>query len=397
MIRKNPNLNYHPSYWLAALGAGGTAVSFFMYLMWMVPHKSTPIPTFADLQAQLSTGGIVTSISIAAIIAIIGFSILHLVLLGWNILESLAHKKDLDALNNTPAELQKMAIPLTFAMTINVFFILGALFVPGLWNYVEYLFPGAIVAFGIVAFFATRQFGNYMAHIIRNGGHKSHEHNHLSGLISVFTFSMVAVGFAASSAMSHVGATVAVATTLSIAFAVFAVVLAIIVLTHGLNAMMEHGLAHPASPSIWMLIPILTLLGITWVRLSHGLTHEYGVESSAGDLFLPLTILFSLQIGVLALGYKVMKANGYLKAYIQGDQESPVSFGLICPGVALFVLGMFWWHIGWVKTGVIAQFSPIYWLGMALLFVVQLITVVALLKLSNKLLRHPADRTLAHA
>jgi hypothetical protein len=382
MIRRNPKLNYHPSYWLAALGAGGTSVSFFMYLMWLIPHKNTPIPTFADLQAQLSSGGVLAVITIAAIIAIIGFAVLHLALLGWNIVESRIHKKDLDALNNTPAELQKMASPLTFAMTVNVFFILGALFVPGLWNYVEYLFPGAVIAFAIIAYFATRQFGTYMANTIRSGGHQSKEHNHLSGLISVFTFAMLAVGFAASSAMSHVEATVAIATTLSVAFGVFAFVLAIIVVTHGLNAMMEHGLAHPASPSIWMLIPILTLLGITWVRLSHGFTHIYGVESHAGNLFLPLTILFSLQIGTLALGYKVMKANGYLKAYLRGDEESPVSFGLICPGVALFVLGMFWWHIGWVKTGIITQFSPIYWLGIIALFTVQLVTVTALFKLT---------------
>jgi hypothetical protein len=91
-----------------------------------------------------------------------------------------------------------------------------------------------------------------------------------------------------------------------------------------------------------------------------------------------------------------MKANGYLAAYLHGDKESPVSFGLICPGVALFVMGMFWWHIGWVKTGVIEQFSPIYWIGILALFVVQIVTILALLKLTKKLLRHPVEKQLDH-
>ena len=29
---------YTPQYFLAALGAGGLAVSFFMYLLWMTPQ-----------------------------------------------------------------------------------------------------------------------------------------------------------------------------------------------------------------------------------------------------------------------------------------------------------------------------------------------------------------------
>ncbi len=397
MIRKNPNIQYHPSYWLAALGAGGTSVSFFMYLMWLIPHQATPIPTYADWNAQLLKGDLLSVMTLLALIGIFLFALLHLLLLIWNIVESYQHKAELKALDNTPAELQKMAIPLTLAMTVNVFFILGALFVPGLWSLVEFLFPGALFAFAIIAYVASQQFTRYMSHMISDGGYRSQEHNHLSGLISVFTFAMLTVGFAAAAAMSHVAATVAIATTLSLAFMTFAILLGILFLVKGITAMMQHGLAQPASPSIWMLIPILTLLAITWVRLSHGLSHHFGIESHAGQLFVPLSLLFTLQIGVLALGYKVMKKNGYLTSYLYGDKESPVSFGLICPGVALFVMGMFWWHIGWVKTGIIDQFSPIYWLGIMALLIVQIVTIMSLIKLTKKLLRHPIGQPIAQA
>ncbi|ADZ89716.1 TsoY family (seleno)protein [Marinomonas mediterranea] len=396
MIRRKPNMTFHPSYWFSSLGAGGTAVSFFMYLMWMVPHKNTPIPTFADWSTQLNEGGFMAALTFASLVGIIVFSILHFALLFWNIAESTAFKKDLKALVNTPAEVQLMAIPVTFAMTVNVLFILGALFIPNLWASVELLFPGAIAAFALIGVYAVRIFVQYISNMVRSGGYASVDHNHLSALVSVFTFSMLSVGFAAASAMSHIAITAAIATTLSIAFFAFALLIGIIVLSHGINAIMKHGIAEAASPSLWMLIPILTVLGISWVRLSHGLNHHFGIESSPGSLFLPLTVIFMLQLGVFTLGYKVMKANHYLTYYLYGDKENPISFGLVCPGVALFVMGMFWWHIGWVKTGIIEPFSPAYWIGIGVLFTIQVITISALLKLIRKLLRHPTPTKVAH-
>ncbi len=38
--------NYTPIYFLSALGAGGLAVSFFIYLMFLVPHPNVPMATF---------------------------------------------------------------------------------------------------------------------------------------------------------------------------------------------------------------------------------------------------------------------------------------------------------------------------------------------------------------
>ena len=43
-----------------------------------------------------------------------------------------------------------MAIPLTFGMTMNVFFVLAATLIPGLWSVIEYIFPLAIMGFLII-------------------------------------------------------------------------------------------------------------------------------------------------------------------------------------------------------------------------------------------------------
>ncbi len=52
-----PFTNYHPQYFLASLGSGGIAVTFFMYLNFLTKH-SGPIATFDSLIHYFSAGNI---------------------------------------------------------------------------------------------------------------------------------------------------------------------------------------------------------------------------------------------------------------------------------------------------------------------------------------------------
>jgi hypothetical protein len=394
MFQRAGDIPYQPSYWLAALGAGGLSISFFMYLMWLVPHAGSPMPTWEHLLAawQASSAGAapLRALLLVAVPGVALLALLHFLLLAWNIREyrSSAAQQALATLRGSPAEVQLMAIPLTLAMTVNVCFALGALFVPGLWSLVEYLFPLALLAFLAIAWSALRIYGRYLGRILVQGGYRSEEHNHLSPLMAVFAFAMLSVGFAAPAAMSHVKLVSVLAATLSILFLVLSLVVALVVLVTGISAMMSHGLQPQATPSIWMLVPILTLLGIEWLRLQHGLSHHFSGGASSGTIFVTLTGIFMLQLGVLLLGYRVMQLNGYLRSHLSGRERSPVSFGLICPGVALFVMGMFWWHLVWVGGGLIRPFGAAYWAGIALLAAIQLATLAALLRLTWNLLLH---------
>lgn len=394
MFRRDTTQAWHPSYFLAALGAGGLSISFFMYLMWLVPHTGFPMPTFAHWQDALSSdiaSGVPMSLIVGVAVAgVLLFGLLHIALLFWNVREYREAKSTaaFSALMNSPAEVQMMALPLTFSMTVNVGFVFGALFVPGLWDFVEYLFPGAIAAFAYIAYTAVKIYGRYLGRMLTQGGYRSEEHNHLSPLMAAFTFSMLSVGFAAPAAMSHISAIAAVASVLSYIFLVAAVLVVLVVLVSGVTAMMQHGLQEQATPSIWMLVPIITLLGIEWIRMEHGLAHLFGAETNAASSFQMLTLLFSLQAIMLMLGYRVMKLNGYLANYLHGDSRSPVSFGLVCPGVAFFVMGVVWWHVGFVNTGLVAKFGLVYWMGMGALVVVQLLTIYAFVRLTRNLLQH---------
>ena len=53
-----PADKYSPLYFLASLGTGGLAVTFFMYLMFWVEHPGQPVPIFEDIASAFATGGL---------------------------------------------------------------------------------------------------------------------------------------------------------------------------------------------------------------------------------------------------------------------------------------------------------------------------------------------------
>ena len=206
MLINNLHSKYNPLYFLAALGAGGLSVSFFMYPNFMIPHQGYPMITFDHLFPLLMGDDKLTAILVsAALIVVAGLALLHFRLLFWNISEYRKFKKTEEflSLKNSNREISLMAIPLTLAMTVNVCFILGAVFVPGLWQVVEYLFPVAILAFLSIGIYALMILGNYFSRIFTKGDFKFSQNNNFSQMIAVFAFTMIAVGFAAPGAMSH--------------------------------------------------------------------------------------------------------------------------------------------------------------------------------------------------
>jgi hypothetical protein len=394
MIRNNLLENYSPLYFLAALGAGGAAITFFIYLMFLVPHPDTPMVTFNHLWPIVTDGHPVKgALTGMAMLAIAFFSLLHLRLLAWNLVElarfrrTPAYQRLLDSNN----EATLMAIPLTLAMSINVMFVIGAVFFPGLWSYIEYLFPFAVLAFVAVGVFALHLYARYFTRVISAGDFNLDENNNLGQMIAVFAFAMIGVGLAAPGAMSHNLGVSAIGIFGSVFFGTIAIVMGMLKFVIGFKSMLRNGIAPAASPSLWIVIPILTLLGIATLRITHGLSHGFDESISQAWLFVMLSSLLSLQLLFGLLGYTVMKRIGYFRDYLHGDQRHPGSYALICPGVALFVFGMFFVHVGLVKNGLIAPFSIAHFAAMAPLVLLQIKTLATLFHLNGRLLRKPVN------
>ena len=377
---------YSPLYFLSSLGAGGLSVSFFMYLMFLIPHKGVPMTTFDFAYPALLKGDWLSFVTAFSIVFIIGFAFFHFKLLIWNIKQYKVFKQtdSFKTLKSSNAEVTLMTLPLTFAMTINVCFVLGALFVPGLWSIVEYLFPFALLGFAVVGYFALKIFVEYFSRILTSGNFDCNANNNLSQMISIFAFSMVAVGFAAPGAMSHHIEINAIGIFGAIFFTSIAVLLLVVKLILGFKGMFEHGISKEASPSLWIIIPILTLLGITFVRINFGLDHHFDQTLAKSSLFTLTSSVIALQIVFGVLGYKVMKKLDYFKEYVDGDKKSPVSFALICPGVAFMVFGMFFINFGLTYNGIIDKYSIFYFIFYIPFVFIQYRTVVYFFKLKNK-------------
>jgi len=388
-ITKKLGEQYSPMYFLASLGAGGLTVSFFMYLMFMTPHKSTPVPTFESLMQVFQGDNIgMIIMSAVAIIGIIVFAALHFRVLAWNIGEYKRFKQT-NAFKNMVTgngEVQLMAIPLTYAMSVNVAFILGALFVPSLWSIVEYLFPAALVAFAMIGVYGLKIYGDFFGRLLTTGGFDCSKNNSLSQMLAVFAFVMIGVGFSASGAMSHTTVTSGIGIIFAILFFTIATLLGIISLVLGFRAMLEHGIDRDAAVSLWIVIPIITVLGIGLYRIIMGLHHNFEMPTSAPGALALFSVLASIQVMFGLLGYRVMKDTEYFKRFIHGDDKHAVSYALICPGVASTVMAFFFLHKGLVANGIVIAYSAPYFILLLPIIYVQYKTIQVLLRLNGKML-----------
>ncbi|RXJ70296.1 hypothetical protein CRV08_01660 [Halarcobacter ebronensis] len=378
---------FNPICFLAPLGAGGLSVSFFMYLMFLVPHADVPMATFNHIFPELIKGGWLSFVIAFALVFIIAFAYLHfkLLILMTKQFNMYKKSKSYKELIGTNSEITLMTIPLTFAMTINVCFVLGAVFVPNLWSVVEYMFPFALIGFALTGYYALKIIFNYFSRLLISGDFDFTKNNNLSQMISIFSLSMVAVGFAAPGAMSHNLTINTIGIFGALFFSSFAALLLIIKITMGFKNMFEKGISVEASPSLWIIIPILTLLGIMMIRISFGLDHNFNSNMSKSSLFTLTSVIVSLQIIFGLLGYKVMKLNGYFEKYIEDSKtNSTVSFALICPGVAFMVFGMFFINFGLVFNSVVDKYSLVYFILMIPFVFIQFKTVIYFFKLKNK-------------
>ena len=214
-------------------------------------------------------------------------------------------------------------------------------------------------------------------------------------MLSSFTFAMNAVGFAAPAAMSENRFMVPLAAFFAIFFFAVAAMLAIKNLILGFHAMMDQGINREGSASIWILIPILTLLGITIIRLNHSFHFLFNTHDNPTFQFVLCSSFISLQFFFGLLGYITMRQNGYFPEFIHGisknnDGENaaktPASYALICPGVAFWVFGMFFLDKALVLPGLLTLFSLPYFILLLPLLLVLVQTIRVNGKLNKRLL-----------
>ncbi|CUH74847.1 TsoY family (seleno)protein [Tropicibacter naphthalenivorans] len=383
-----PADQYSPLYFLASLGAGGLSVTFFMFLMFWVPHKGQPVPVFEDIMAAWAAGN--PALQAAIVIAMAGiafFTVLNIKSLLWNLSAYSAFKQTdaYEKLRNSNAESTLLAMPLALAMTVNALFIVGLVFVPQLWTIVEFMFPAAMVAFGLIAVLAFRLIGDFLGRVLSKGGvFDVTAHNSFAQLLPAFAVAMIAVGFSAPAAMSTNPTTVAAALIISTVLGVIAILYTILAATTAVSSMLQHGTAREAGPTLMIIVPIVTVLGIMFIRQDHGLHTTFDGHSTAADTLTFLTRMISIQIAFLGLGAVVLKAQGYFNDFVLGSKTSPGSYALVCPFVAFSVMTHFFVNKGLVAAGAVAKYGTAYWSFTAIAIIAQIIAIALVLRLNKQ-------------
>ncbi|WP_420396526.1 TsoY family (seleno)protein [Nioella sp.] len=378
---------YSPLYFLASLGAGGLTVTFFMWLMFWVPHTGRPVPIFEDAWPLLTGGTLMQQAMILvawAGIAIFGF--LNLKLLAFN-LRRFAEFRRSDAYETfarSNAGSQVLAMPLALAMSVNAMFILGLTFVPGLWNIVEYLFPAALAAFLAIGWIAFRELGHFIKERLHSGGFDCSANNSFAQMLPAFALAMIGVGLAAPAAMSGATLTVGVSLVLSTFFITTAIILALIVLVMSMRSMLEHGVNVEAAPTLMVVIPLMTVIGIALLRQNHGLHTTFEAHGTAADTLMLLTRLLSVEVIFALFGLAVLSRVGYVARFVTGSETSAGSYALVCPGVALSVMTHFWLNKGLVAAGIVAKYSVAYWAISGIAVALQLGMIVLVWMLARK-------------
>jgi len=389
-----PADTYSPLYFLASLGAGGLAVTFFMYLMFWVPHPGQPVPVFEDILKAFQDGSVFMQAAIiVAVTGIAGFVFLNVKALVWNLRQLSAFKKTdtYTKLINSNGETQLLAMPLALAMSVNAGFIVGLVFVPGLWGVVEYLFPLALIAFALIGVIAFRQIGDFLGRVLSEGGvFDVTANNSFAQLLPAFALAMVAVGLSSPAAMSTVPATVGISLVLSVVVGTIAALYALVAAIVAFNSMLHHGTAKESAPTLMVVVPILTILGIMMMRQEHGLHTTFEAHAGRADTLLMTTAILAIQGVFASLGLLVLRRQKYADTFLKGDKNSAGSYALVCPGVALSVMTHFWINKGLVGAGVIAKFGVAYWALSAVAIGFQVSMVVLVLYLNHRHFRRPA-------
>ncbi len=376
---------WSPLYFLAALGAGGLVVTFFLWLMFWVPHPNATVPVFEDIMAAFRSGGVATKAMIAGAWAGIAFfALMHVRLLAWNIGQYRAFRTTdaYRALRSGNAETQLLALPLTLAMTVNAGFILGLVFVPNLWSVVEYLFPLALLAFLALGAWSFSLLGDFFGRVLTGGGFDCAKNNSFAQLLPGFALGMIAVGLSAPSAMSTSKLTVGISIIAATFLMVASVILIVVQLVLGFRSMLENGVDDQAAPTLWIAIPIVTVLSIALLRMDHGLHATFGAKT--GSPLVMLTQLLSIQVLFGLVGLAVLRRKGYFARYVHGDAVSPGAWALVCPGVALGVMVQFYINKALVPAGLVAKFGAAYWSLTAIAIALQIVTIWLVMKLATK-------------
>lgn len=161
-----------------------------------------------------------------------------------------------------------------------------------------------MIAFALIALVALRRIGTFLGRVLgEGGGFDVAANTSFAQLLPAFALAMAAVGMAAPAAMSGVPLTAGVSLIGSITLGTIAAFYAFVAFMVAINAMLQHGTARETAPTLMVVFPILTILGLMVMRQQHGLHTSFAAQSGVADSLVLMTVMLAIQGVFLPLGF----------------------------------------------------------------------------------------------
>jgi len=338
MSQQSTNPQFNPQIFLAALGAGGIAVTPFAIMQYVFPHGAGLVTLDQVLNQNLNmfqTLFLWFSLVIMPIFTLIHFAIIFIQAPK---LFKFIQKDFKDQINN-PLQSPPLVIPLlALTMSMNVFIGVIRFFVPAIQtNFQNLMWPALIFWLILFGLQITLQIKILQNTYTKDFAAEKISFNWLVQALSMGMLSVVGSGIAALAKDTTIADIAAFLSLVSASFAIFLTFIGLLISIY--NQIFAKSLPdNKALPAFLNLIPVTTVLAITFFRLGHYLEARFHYHLDYFFFFVILTT-FAFQTWYLLFSI------GLIKPFWKQDFISKnfylTQWSLICPFIAYAVLGSF--------------------------------------------------------
>lgn len=343
------NKNFHPLYFLAAIGAGGIAVAPFSFLNYTVTHGKGLIKQSDIVFGNLDVWyGMLIRILESVMVT---FTLTHVLLMFIFTFSFLSWKKTeaYEATKQNPLISSALVAPIiAFIMTMNVFIGPVRYFIPQFAQHLQSFMLPALVLWALLWVVLITVELTHLKDVFSQT--LDPQETHFGWLLHPFALAMLTVtgtGIAAIASSHGIAHTAAFMSLISGSFGVFLLILKVLYLFQVQMGQKTLPAKH-LLPSVLVVVPAITLFAISAFRLGHYLESHMQMEMGAYFLMV-IAGAFAFETWYLLFGMFILK--DYFKTSF--FKEFHVSqWGLVCPLVAYAVLGSFLYKV-FIPTPVI--------------------------------------------
>ena len=324
---------FNPLLFLSSLGAGGIAVSGFILLQYTGFFKGKGLATFADIEQTAIV------LILEAVMVIFGLIHAYLTVVYFIGLSAWKKTKAYKEYENNPLVNSGLMAPyVSVFMSMNVIIAVVRYFSETISSNFQAMMLPAFIFYILLWFLAVYR----VLSLLKIAFTKSFdvEKIHFGWLLQPFALAMATVTGSGFAALAHNKTIAGFAGFLALTSATMVIFLTSVKVFSIFKKHLsrDSALENQFMPTYLIIVPILTLLGISVFRFGHYLSHLYHAPILFTIAKIIMIALYAFEVWYFVFGLMMLK--NYWRGYLSGKFHVS-QWGLICPFVALGALSAF--------------------------------------------------------